>query len=236
MNGPGRPRVDGRHAHSDPNLAEQARDRQWAAQTPVMTPDERTPPCATLPAVPPRYDSKAALVVVDMQNDFADPQGSLFVKGAASILPLVNSEARLAREAGALVVYTQDWHPESTHHFAKDGGIWPVHCVGGTWGADFHPALDVDGPTDPQGHERRGRLLRLLDEGPGDRRDVADRARGAAPRARHRAGRRRGPGDGLLRQRDGDRRGAARLREPRSSRTPSPRSTSRPTTARGRST
>ncbi len=97
--------------------------------------------------MPPRYDTKVALVVVDMQNDFADPQGSLFVKGAASILPLVNSEARLAREAGALVVYTQDWHPESTNHFAKDGGIWPVHCVGGTWGADFHPALDVDGPT-----------------------------------------------------------------------------------------
>lgn len=97
--------------------------------------------------MPPRYDPKVALVVVDMQNDFADPQGSLFVKGAASILPMVNSETRLAREAGALVVYTQDWHPESTNHFAKDGGIWPVHCVGGSWGADFHPALDVDGPT-----------------------------------------------------------------------------------------
>ena len=40
------------------------------------------------------------------------------------------------------MVYTQDWHPESTPHFAKDGGIWPVHCVGGTWGADFHPALE----------------------------------------------------------------------------------------------
>jgi nicotinamidase/pyrazinamidase len=97
--------------------------------------------------VPPRYDSKAALVVVDMQNDFADPQGSLFVKGAASILPMVNSEMRLAREAGAFVVYTQDWHPESTSHFAKDGGIWPVHCVAETWGAQFHPALDVDGPS-----------------------------------------------------------------------------------------
>ena len=103
--------------------------------------------CGTLAAVPPRYDPKVALVVVDMQNDFADPQGSLFVKGAASILPMVNSETRLAREAGALVVYTQDWHPESTKHFARDGGIWPVHCVGGTWGADFHPTLDVDGPT-----------------------------------------------------------------------------------------
>ena len=99
------------------------------------------------PAVPARYDPLAALVVVDMQNDFADPQGSLFVKGAAAILPLVNSETRLAREAGAFVVYTQDWHPESTRHFEKDGGIWPVHCVGGTWGAEFHPALDVAGPS-----------------------------------------------------------------------------------------
>ena len=97
--------------------------------------------------MPARYDPSVALVVVDMQNDFADPEGSLYVKSAGAILPLVNSEARLAREAGAFVVYTQDWHPESTNHFAKDGGIWPVHCVGGTWGADFHPALDVDGPT-----------------------------------------------------------------------------------------
>jgi len=97
--------------------------------------------------VPARYDANAALVVVDMQNDFADPEGSLFVKGAGDILPMVNSEIRLAREAGALVVYTQDWHPESTGHFAKDGGIWPVHCVGGTWGAELHAALDVAGPT-----------------------------------------------------------------------------------------
>ena len=39
------------------------------------------------------------------------------------------------------MVATQDWHPESTPHFAKDGGIWPVHCVGGTWGAELHPAF-----------------------------------------------------------------------------------------------
>ena len=97
--------------------------------------------------MPDRYDPRVALVVVDMQNDFADPQGSLYVKGAGDILPLLNSEVRLAREAGAFVVYTQDWHPESTPHFEKDGGIWPVHCVGGTWGAELFPALDVDGPT-----------------------------------------------------------------------------------------
>ena len=97
--------------------------------------------------MPDRYGPQTALVVVDVQNDFADPQGSLFVKGAASILPLVNSEVRIATEAGAFVVYTQDWHPEDTPHFAKDGGIWPVHCVADTWGAAFHPALSVAGPS-----------------------------------------------------------------------------------------
>lgn len=94
-----------------------------------------------------RYGPSTALIVVDVQNDFADPKGSLFVQGAADILPLVNSEARRATEAGAFVVYTQDWHPESTPHFAKDGGPWPVHCVGGSWGAEFHPALSVVGPS-----------------------------------------------------------------------------------------
>ena len=98
-----------------------------------------------------RYGPKAALIVVDVQNDFADPGGSLFVQAAGDILPMVNSEARIAREAGAFVVYTQDWHPESTPHFAKDGGVWPVHCVGGTWGAEFHAALDVVGPSVKKG-------------------------------------------------------------------------------------
>jgi nicotinamidase/pyrazinamidase len=50
---------------------------------------------------------------------------------------------REALDAGAIVVATQDWHPESTPHFAKDGGIWPVHCVGGTWGAELHPAFEL---------------------------------------------------------------------------------------------
>jgi len=40
-------------------------------------------------------------------------------------------------------VYSQDWHPDSTPHFQKDGGVWPVHCVGETWGAQFHPKLRV---------------------------------------------------------------------------------------------
>ena len=91
------------------------------------------------------YDDETALIVVDVQNDFADPAGSLYVAGGDQIIVSVNEEIRAAREAGALIVYTQDWHPETTPHFAKDGGIWPVHCVQNTWGAELHPRLDVEG-------------------------------------------------------------------------------------------
>jgi nicotinamidase/pyrazinamidase len=93
-----------------------------------------------------RYDSRTSLLVVDLQNDFADPAGSLSVPGGASILASINGEVAAATATGGLVVYTQDWHPESTPHFARDGGIWPVHCVAGTWGAELHPELIVDGP------------------------------------------------------------------------------------------
>jgi nicotinamidase/pyrazinamidase len=91
------------------------------------------------------YDSQTALVVVDVQNDFADPAGSLYVEGGEAVIPVVNDEVRAAREAGATVVYTQDWHPPVTPHFAKDGGTWPVHCVAETWGAELHPDLAVAG-------------------------------------------------------------------------------------------
>ena len=89
----------------------------------------------------PDYDAETALIVVDVQNDFADPAGSLCVAGADAILPYLNLQIAAAATGDALVVYTQDWHPPSTPHFAKDGGPWPVHCVAGTWGAAFHPAL-----------------------------------------------------------------------------------------------
>jgi nicotinamidase/pyrazinamidase len=90
-----------------------------------------------------RYQPTTALIVVDVQNDFADPAGSLSVKGGDAVIPTINGEIAMATSAGALVVATQDWHPESTPHFAKDGGIWPVHCVGDTWGAELHPDLNI---------------------------------------------------------------------------------------------
>jgi nicotinamidase/pyrazinamidase len=89
------------------------------------------------------YDGRTVLVVVDVQNDFADPNGSLYVRGGERVVDAVDAEIERAHTPGALVVYSQDWHPPSTPHFQKDGGIWPVHCVGGTWGAAFHPELRV---------------------------------------------------------------------------------------------
>lgn len=92
------------------------------------------------------YDPATALIVVDVQNDFADPAGSLSVRGSEDIVPLLNDEIAAALAGGATIAYTQDWHPPHTPHFAQDGGIWPVHCVQGTWGAALHPALTVAGP------------------------------------------------------------------------------------------
>lgn len=128
------------------------------------------------------YAPDTALVVVDVQNDFGDPEGSLYIEGGETIVDGINEEIVAARRAGGLVVYTQDWHPESTPHFAKDGGAWPVHCVADTWGAEFLPSLDVEGPVvrkgteggdgysgfsvrDPEsGDEHETRLGALLDE------------------------------------------------------------------------
>jgi len=93
-----------------------------------------------------RFDAGTALVVVDVQNDFADPAGGLYVDGGEQIIAGVNDAVDAVIAAGGHVFYTQDWHPPTTPHFAKDGGSWPVHCVRDTWGARLHPGLTVDGP------------------------------------------------------------------------------------------
>ena len=92
-----------------------------------------------------RYRPGVALIVVDVQNDFADPAGSLSVSGADRVVPNVNREVRAAGAAGAVVIYTQDWHPPSTPHFVTEGGIWPVHCVADSWGSALVPELVIAG-------------------------------------------------------------------------------------------
>ncbi|WP_420452380.1 isochorismatase family protein [Ilumatobacter sp.] len=93
-----------------------------------------------------------ALIVVDMQNDFGHPDGSLFVTGGNSILGAVNDEIERTATGDGLVVLTQDWHPPSTPHFIDDGGTWPTHCVAGSWGAQLLDGLDP--------HSRAGAIVR----------------------------------------------------------------------------
>lgn len=91
------------------------------------------------------YDVRTALLVVDCQNDFGHPDGSLYVHGGEDVVAIANVEIERALASGAAIAYTQDWHPPSTPHFEKDGGIWPVHCVRDTWGAQFLDGLQLEG-------------------------------------------------------------------------------------------
>jgi len=81
-----------------------------------------------------------ALLVVDMQNDFCEG-GALAVTGGTALVPGINAEIQAAREAGALVLASRDWHPVDHVSFQHRGGPWPVHCVQDTPGAAFHPGL-----------------------------------------------------------------------------------------------
>lgn len=99
--------------------------------------------------------AKQALIVIDMQNDFC-PGGALAVAGGDEIVEPIN---RLMGSFDA-VILTQDWHPADHSSFADNHPgaqpfslidmpygpqvLWPRHCVQGTDGARFHPALDLN--------------------------------------------------------------------------------------------
>jgi nicotinamidase/pyrazinamidase len=84
--------------------------------------------------------SHAALVVVDMQYDFL-PGGSLPVAGGDDVIGTLNRYIELFEVTGRPIMATRDWHPPETTHFKDRGGVWPVHCVQGTHGAEFHADL-----------------------------------------------------------------------------------------------
>jgi nicotinamidase/pyrazinamidase len=90
------------------------------------------------------YDQSTALVVVDVQNDFADPKGSLYVGEGERVVPLVNREIQQALAVGALVVYTQDWHPARRRTSNRAVASGPS-VASNTWGAQLHPDLQVAG-------------------------------------------------------------------------------------------
>jgi nicotinamidase/pyrazinamidase len=81
------------------------------------------------------------LVNVDTQIDFIS--GSLAVSEGEQVVDPINQLSRAVRRSLGRVAFTRDWHPAVTPHFAEYGGLWAVHCVAGTEGANFHPDLEV---------------------------------------------------------------------------------------------
>ncbi|HEV8633787.1 MAG TPA: bifunctional nicotinamidase/pyrazinamidase [Chloroflexota bacterium] len=84
--------------------------------------------------------SDAALILVDVQNDFC-PGGALAVPEGDRVVPALNREVDRFSRAGRPVVASRDWHPAETTHFQSGGGPWPPHCVQGQPGAQFHRDL-----------------------------------------------------------------------------------------------
>ncbi len=95
-----------------------------------------------------------ALLIVDVQNDFTEG-GALGVEGGSRVASGVTELLQHPRESEqyALVVASRDWHDargDNGGHFASEGAdpdfvsTWPVHCVAGTEGSEYHPSLDID--------------------------------------------------------------------------------------------
>jgi nicotinamidase/pyrazinamidase len=89
-------------------------------------------------------DRADALLIVDVQNDFC-PGGALPIAEGDAVVPVLNAWAAAAAARGVPIYASRDWHPSTHPSFAPQGGPWPVHCVQDTWGAAFHPRLDLTG-------------------------------------------------------------------------------------------
>lgn len=91
-----------------------------------------------------------ALFIIDVQNDFTEG-GALGVDGGAAVAARITDYLAGHRDDYALVVASRDWHdPDNDNggHFAADAApdfvtTWPEHCMAGTPGAEYHPALDT---------------------------------------------------------------------------------------------
>lgn len=87
-----------------------------------------------------RIDAQDALLIVDVQRDFL-PGGRLAVAEGNTAVPVLNRYIALAQARGIPVIASRDSHPRAHCSFRAQGGPWPEHCVAGTPGAEFAPAL-----------------------------------------------------------------------------------------------
>ncbi|MFB0527765.1 MAG: bifunctional nicotinamidase/pyrazinamidase [bacterium] len=85
-------------------------------------------------------ESRKALLIVDVQNDFC-PGGALAVPEGDKIVPSLNKYMMIFSRKKWPIFASRDWHPKETKHFKKFGGPWPGHCIQNTRGARLHPNL-----------------------------------------------------------------------------------------------
>ena len=85
---------------------------------------------------------KKALIVVDVQRDFCEG-GVLAARDTNSLIAPLNRFIEFCRAKSIPLFFTRDWHPANHESFKDYGGPWPVHCVQGSWGADFQDNLLV---------------------------------------------------------------------------------------------
>ena len=117
-----------------------------------------------------------ALLIVDVQNDFC-PGGKLPVPEGDKVVPVLNKYIKIFSRRNLPIFASCDWHPEKSRHFKDFGGLWPVHCIQGTEGAEFHPELrlpedaiiifkgtepEEDAYSSFQGKDKEGRNLDYL--------------------------------------------------------------------------
>jgi len=125
-------------------------------QTPSS--DSHNPRTSTIP----QPDQHSALLLVDLQNDFF-PGGVLGVPEADGLIPLINTYIKHFSRQGWAILATRDWHPANHSSFTEQQGPWPVHCVQGSRGAQFHSDLVmppgmmvISKGTDPRKDARSG--------------------------------------------------------------------------------
>lgn len=87
-------------------------------------------------------ETRDALVIVDVQNDFL-PGGALAVPDGDAVLPVLNSYIALFESRGLAIFATRDWHPRDHCSFRAQGGPWPPHCVAFSRGAAFATDLQL---------------------------------------------------------------------------------------------
>jgi len=112
--------------------------------SPVDVPDIPRAGAVALPA------DSSAVIVVDMQNDFAHPQGALYGEDARNAIPVIADLTERARRAGVPVLFTQDWHEADDPEFA----IWGEHARADSWGARIVDEL-APRPSDLHIHKLR---------------------------------------------------------------------------------